>query len=101
MQYLKFEAGTTLDDVFRQHQDLIYEKVIASIENVYKDSSIENINVITIEIGNYEYAINLSRNKFASCLENALDFYQEAERYEECKVCFDMITELEVKNMGA
>lgn len=95
MDSLRFDENVTLDDVFNSHQLLIYDQVLTAIHENYQDPSVDDVSVIKITIGNYEYKINLSRQRFEECLRNAISFYESIEAYEKCKTCKDIITDLE------
>lgn len=97
MTSLKFSGDVTLDDVFNQNKITIYDNVLKAISEAYRDTSIDEVKVITIEINQVEYSINLARSKFISSLENAIHFYEKLEFYEKCQACLDIITKLKPK----
>jgi len=97
MQQLKFNGDVTLDEVFNSNKVSIYDKIVESIQTHYTNPEIKEIRVVSIVINETEYSINLIRSKFASCLENAMNFYIGLEEYEKCQVCRDIIADLKNK----
>ena len=97
MASLKFTGEISLEEVYSQNRDLIYDSLVKSIQGVYLDPKINDIQVVKIEINNLEYSIKLDRNKFVVALENVIAFYEELEEYEKCQNCLDIITELNKK----
>jgi len=97
MTSLKFNGEISLESVFSQHKHLIYDRVVDEILNNYKDPAVSEIHVIKIVINNVENSINLSREKFVSGLESAIEYYLELEEYEKCQICANIIKELQLK----
>jgi|APFre7841882793_1041355.scaffolds.fasta_scaffold07789_2 hypothetical protein len=98
MASLKFSGTTTLEDVYTNHRELIYDKLVETILLNYQDTSLSEVRVIDIAINDTDYSINLARSKFISGLTNALSFYESTEQYEKCKVCLDLINTINKKN---
>ena len=98
MKLLKFTGDISLDQAFDQNKDVIYDNVLEKIQESYQDETVDEVKVITIEINNVEYSINLARVKFVSSLENAIAHYEKIELYEKCQVCLDIIREIKSKN---
>jgi hypothetical protein len=97
MTSLKFNGDITLDEIFSQHKLVIYDKIVESIFQNYKNKKIDEITVISIAINDFEYSVTLTREKFVTCLENAIIAYEKIEEYEKCKRCLDVINELIIK----
>ena len=97
MTSLKFNGDITLDEVFNTNKSIIYDSVLKRIQESYSDLKILEVKVITIEINDIEYSINLAREKFIGSLENAISFYVTLEEYEKCQLCVDIIAEIKSK----
>ncbi len=97
MTSLKFNGDITLDEIFNRHKLVIYDKIIESIFQNYKNNNLTELNVINIAINDHEYSITLTREKFITCLENAIVAYEKTEEYEKCKKCLDVINEIKIK----
>ncbi len=94
MVSLKFSGDITLEEIFKNHKTTIYDKVVEAIQTNYQDLSIKKIRVINILINDFEYSVDLSRDKFVNGLTSAIQAYESEEEYEKCQTCVDLIKEI-------
>lgn len=99
MASLKFDGDITLDQVFNSHKGIIYDHVLEKIKECYLDSTVNQVPIISIQINDVTNSINLSRDKFISGLENAIEYYVELEEYEKCQVCLNIINDIKGKKL--
>lgn len=97
MHRIRSTSGENLDEIFKTHEEDIYNQVLNSIRENYKNPAKDNINVLSISTKDIDYSINLKREKFVASLEKCIAFFEIIEEYEKCKECVDMITELKSK----
>jgi hypothetical protein len=101
MRTLKFQGDIELDEVFNSHKIEIYDNLLQSIKQNYSDESNSTITIVKISINETQYTIDLSRDKFISGLEGAINFYESLEEYEKCAECLAIITELKKNTVEA
>jgi hypothetical protein len=94
MKILKFKGNIELEEVFNLHKSEIYDNLYQSIEKCYLDLSKTEANIIKISINEFDYTINLTRDKFINGLEGALTYYESIEEYEKCAKCLAIINNL-------
>lgn len=97
MASLKFNGEITLDEVFSQNKIFIYDNVLTAIAKSYKNTKVDETDVVQISINEIEYSIKLSRDKYVGALEGAILFYEKTEDYEKCQQCLNIINELTKK----
>jgi hypothetical protein len=98
MKTLKFKGDIGLDEVFNHHKIEIYDNLLKSIKDNYLDETSTEVTVVKISINLTDYTINLSREKFISGLEGAINFYEACEEYEKCAECLKIINALKKNN---
>lgn len=94
MVSLKFSGDITLEEIFVNHRTVIYDKVVEAIQSNYSNLSVSKIRVLNILLNDFEYSIDLSRDKFISGLTSAISAYEHAEEYEKCQTCLDLIKKI-------
>jgi hypothetical protein len=97
MSELYTDGNLTIDDIFREHKKEIYLSAIDSIIESIDDTEISDINVVKINTQHREYHIRLSKDNFIAVLKSCIDFFEELELYETCKVAYDLILKIETK----
>ena len=97
MKKIRSTGGETLDDIFKTHEEDIYNQVLYSIRENYKNPSNDNIGVISISTKDIDYSVNLNREKFVPSLEKCISFFELIEEYEKCQECVDIINQLKDK----
>lgn len=95
MTTLQINDDMTIDDIFNDYKKEIYESVLKSIKENYRNREIKEINVVKINTQSKIYSINLSKGKFVTILNKCIDFFIELEMYELCQECVDIIQEIE------
>jgi hypothetical protein len=91
---LKFNGEVSLPDVMEDHRFEIYDCSLVEIQKAYKDSSVENIKILTICINGFEHDLNLNRSNLINYLNTAIKQYESVEKYEKCQECLDIINYL-------
>jgi hypothetical protein len=99
MQNLKFKGDITLDQIFDNHRELIYNDILSSIKESYLDNTKPLAEVIKITINDNEYTINLTRDKFEHSLRRVIEYYEGTEDYEKCAECITIINHLNKNTM--
>jgi len=95
MKRIYSKEGETLDDIFKNNEYEIYNQVLESIKESYRElGDKEVINVISISTKDIDYSINLKREKLAPSLEKCIAFFERIEEYEKCQECVNIIKEL-------
>lgn len=87
-----------MEEIFTQHKNDIYDKVVEAIVNNYEDLSITKVEVMTLTVNDLEYTIDLSRDNFINSLESAIAVYELTEDYEKCQLCVNLIKKINSLN---
>jgi hypothetical protein len=84
------EDGSS-QSTFGRYKYAIFDKVVEAIEKSQNNPDLEEVEVMTIVIDGVEYTIHILRRDFVSSLEAAIALYEEAEDYEKCQRCFNLL----------
>jgi hypothetical protein len=99
MSKLQFHGKLTVEQLFVQYRWEIYDNIVKSIENNYKNPKIEKIEVVEISAGDTKYPIILSKDKFVDWLNRCIEFFEELEEYEKCQTCINIIYDIYKNNV--
>lgn len=94
MKRLEFCGDITLEEIYEQNKDVIYDQVIESISGVVdNEKELDRIEVMEFDRGGTLFTIDLKTYQFIPVLQSAIEYYADpsVEKYELCKRCKDLI----------
>jgi hypothetical protein len=87
------EPNKTLKKFLVENKDIVYSAVLESINESYRDSSIDKIDILEISNNGEKSYMTLDRKNWIRALEQAINFFQmpDIEEYEKCSECLSII----------
>ena len=87
------EPNKTLKKFLVENKDIVYSAVLESINESYRDSSIDKIDILEISNDGEKSYMTLDRENWIRALEQAINFFQmpDIEEYEKCSECLSII----------
>jgi len=87
------EPNETLKKFLVENKDIVYSAVLESINESYRDSSIDKIDILEISNNGEKSYMTLDRENWIRALEQAINFFQmpDIEEYEKCSECLSII----------
>jgi hypothetical protein len=87
------EPNKTLKKFLVENKDIVYSAVLESINESYRDSSIDKIDILEISNNGEKSYMTLDRENWIRALEQAINFFQmpDIEEYEKCSECLSII----------
>jgi hypothetical protein len=95
---LNYEEGDSLEEIFKQNKDIVYNRIFESIKFGVKKNLKE---VFVFELGSTESYLNLSINDWKTSLENCIEYFTEMEDYEKCMECKKIIKKINPNDTAA
>ena len=95
MSKLQFNGDITINQIFQDYRNEIYNNVLRAIKNNYLNSEISEIFVVQISTKSKTHDINLTRDNFVGSLSDCIEFFESMEEYEKCQDCIDIIENIE------
>ena len=76
-----------------ENKDIVYSAVLESINESYRDSNTDKIDILEISNNGEKSYMTLDRENLIRALEQAINFFQmpDIEEYEKCSECLSII----------
>ena len=76
-----------------ENKDIVYSAVLESINESYRDSNTDKIDILEISNNGEKSYMTLDRENWIRALEQAINFFQmpDIEEYEKCSECLSII----------
>jgi hypothetical protein len=91
---IDYEEGDSLERIFKQHKNIVYNRIFDSIKFGIKNKLKE---VVVFELGDTEKYLDLTIDNWENSLNNCLKYFVEIEDYEKCLECQEMIKKMKEK----
>ena len=95
MNKLQFDGDITINQIFQDHRNEIYDNVLKAVKNNYQNREISEIFVVSITTKSKTHDITLIRDNFIISLNKCIEFFESTEEFEKCQSCIDIINDIE------
>jgi len=87
------DPNKTLKKFLVENKDIVYSAVLESINESYRDSNTDKIDILEISNNGEKSYMTLDRENWIRALEQAINFFQmpDIEEYEKCSECLSII----------
>ena len=87
------DPNKTLKKFLVENKDIVYSAVLESINESYRDSNTDKIDILEISNNGEKSYMTLDRENLIRALEQAINFFQmpDIEEYEKCSECLSII----------
>lgn len=91
---IDYEEGDSLERIFRQHKNIVYNRIFESIKFGIKNNLKE---VVIFELGDTEKYLDLTIEDWEDSLNKCMAYFSEIEEYEKCLDCQSIIVKINEK----
>lgn len=88
---IDYEEGDSLESIFKQHKDVVYNRIFDSIKFGINNNLKE---VVIFELGDTSTYLDLMKEDWINSLNNCLFYFSEVEDYEKCLECQNLIKKI-------
>ena len=87
------DPNKTLKKFLVENKDIVYSAVLESVNESYRDSNTDKIDILEISNNGEKSYMTLDRENWIRALEQAINFFQmpDIEEYEKCSECLSII----------